>query len=348
MTAESLSRLTPIPTPWALPSGYARHDPDPDELREAIAHLAEQADWANRDWAELVEALLRVGATDIPLGRLVEGHVDALRILAQAGSEPRPGEQYGVWASRSAGTGLAATVEGERLWLNGTIRFASGAGVIQRALVPVWLDDSTHLLVDLATGELPVDRLQWRTSAMSVSQSHTVSVRDVAVPRSEVVGGENFYLQRPAFLPGGVGVAAVWVGGLVRVLEVTMSMLAGRAVSPVQEARLGRARLQLISALMAVRTAAARLDEVFADSAPRDQPDVRAEIAGVSAEARGVVAGSVVAALAEIRMLAGPAGLAFDPDLGHAIDDLGLYVAQLNLDAEATRLGAEAHGGFRT
>ena len=37
--------------------------------------------------------------------------------------------------------------------------------------------------------------------------------------------------------------------------------------------------------------------------------------------------------------------LAFDPDLGHAIDDLGLYVAQLNLDAEATRLGGAARQG---
>jgi hypothetical protein len=58
----------------------------------------------------------------------------------------------------------------------------------------------------------------------------------------------------------------------------------------------------------------------------------------------GVVAQAVVAALAEVRALAGPAGLAFDPDLGHALDDLGLYVAQLNCDAESTRLGAALHG----
>ena len=62
-------------------------------------------------------------------------------------------------------------------------------------------------------------------------------------------------------------------------------------------------------------------------------------IADVVTESRAVVAHSVMAALAEVRMLAGPAGLAFDPDLGHALDDLGLYAAQLNVDAEATRLG---------
>ncbi|HEU5483406.1 MAG TPA: hypothetical protein VFU98_00755, partial [Microlunatus sp.] len=68
-------------------------------------------------------------------------------------------------------------------------------------------------------------------------------------------------------------------------------------------------------------------------------------IGDLCAEARGVVAQAVVAALGELRLLAGPAGLAFDPDLGHALDDLGLYVAQLNGDAEATRLGAAVRGG---
>ena len=347
MTAVRLSLLSPIPAPGSLPVDYPRHDPSRSDLRTVIGLVAGRADWAELGWSGLVDGLLGVGRTDIPLGRLVEGHVDALRILAQAGAEPRTDQLYGVWASRSAGTGLAAVADGDGLRVTGTIRFASGAGVIDRALVPVWLDESTHLLLDLATTDLPVDRTHWQTAAMRVSQSHTVAVDDVLVPRSDVVGAENFYLERPAFLPGGVGVAAVWAGGLCRVLDVTVGMLAGRSVSPAQDARLGRARLQLISALTAVRTAGRRLDEILggADSPRADSRPARAESIGVSAEARGVVAAAVVAALAEIRALAGPAGLAFDPDLGHALDDLGLYVAQLNGDAEATRLGIEVRGG---
>ena len=282
-----------------------------------------------------------MGRADIPLGRLVEGHVDSLRILAQAGRDPRPGARYGVWASRSAGTGLAAVAEGDRLRLDGTIRFASGAGVIDRALVPVWLDSGTHLLIDLAVADLPVDRSHWRTSAMRVSQTHTVAVRDVVVAGEDVVGEPNFYLGRSAFLPGGVGVAAVWTGGLARVLDVTVAMLAGRLVSAAQEARLGRARLHLVAALTTVRAAGRRLDELMN---PATHGSAATVIAGVCAEGRAVVATAVVAALAEVRALAGPAGLAFDPDLGHAIDDLGLYVAQLNADAETTRMGTEIRG----
>lgn len=157
--------------------GVPRHDPGVDELRAAIDHLAGMADWAGLGWSELVESLVHLGATDIPLGRLVEGHVDAVRILSQAGAEPRPGCRYGVWASRSAGTGVAAVVDHDSLTLDGTIRFASGAGVIDRALVPVWPDTDTHLLVDLDVRELPVDRSHWHTAAMRVSQTHTVLVR---------------------------------------------------------------------------------------------------------------------------------------------------------------------------
>ena len=64
-------------------------------------------------------------------------------------------------------------------------------------------------------------------------------------------------------------------------------------------------------------------------------------------ESRAVVAHAVMAALPEVRLLAGPAGLAFDPDLGHAADDLGLYASQLNVDVEATRLGSALRAGRR-
>lgn len=334
--------LTPEPLPWTLPDDYPRHDPEPSDLHAAMDRLAGHLDWRQLSWTGLVEGLLRVGVTDIPLGRLVEGHVDALRILGQAGVEPKPAARYGVWASRSAGTGVAATPTGTGLRLNGTIRFASGAGILDRALVPVWLDPKTHLLVDLAVAGLPVDRSHWNTSAMRVSHSHTVAVSDLVVDADEVVGEPGFYLDRPGFLPGGVGVAAVWAGGLSRVLGVTVAMLAGRRVTEAQDARLGRARWQLIAALIAVRTAGARLDELW----PERRHATTAEmIADVVTESRAVVAQAVMAALTEVRLLAGPAGLAFDPDLGHALDDLGLYAAQLNVDAEATRMGAALRSG---
>ena len=113
--------------------------------------LLDAQPWPKLAWADLIEELLVLGRTDIPLVRLAEGHIDALRILDQADRTPEPNALYGVWASRSQQTGVQAQrTDSGGLVLTGTLSFASGAGLLDRALVPVWLVDGTHLLVDLA------------------------------------------------------------------------------------------------------------------------------------------------------------------------------------------------------
>ena len=57
------------------------------------ARFAALADWATRD---------------LSLARLVEGHVDALAILEEAGHEPDSGATYGVWAARQPAGGTTA------------------------------------------------------------------------------------------------------------------------------------------------------------------------------------------------------------------------------------------------
>ena len=77
--------------------------------------------------------------------------------VAEAGAQPTDGV-YGVWASRSAGTGVRATQGPEGWRLTGQVRFASGIDVIDRVLLPGWVDDRTHLLFDIATDATPSPR----------------------------------------------------------------------------------------------------------------------------------------------------------------------------------------------
>ena len=152
-----LSWLQPIPAPRPLPDGYDRHDPKATEQRAALAAVLDGLDVVAVGYRGLVDGLLALGRTDIPLARLAEGHVDALRILAQAERQPVTNVWYGVWASRSQQTGLRAESGPDGLRIDGTLRFASGAGVLDRALIPVWLPDGSHLLLDLDVTALPVD-----------------------------------------------------------------------------------------------------------------------------------------------------------------------------------------------
>lgn len=327
--------MTPPAVP--LPPNYPRHTPSRDELRSALRAVTAGTDWTALSWSDLMTALAALGRTDIGLGRLAEGHIDALRICDQAGRTVAPEALYGVWASRSGGSGVQLRHEVGQLVLNGTVRFASGAGVVDRALIPVWPGEGHHLLIDVPVAGLPVDGSAWQTTAMAVSQSHTVPLVELRLPPTAVIGRRNFYLNRPGFFPGGIGVAAVWAGGIARVLDVVVAYLGDRPW-PAGELRLGRLVTHLGLALAAVRDAGAQLDARWsADSPPG--PAATRELATLVRAGVGI---AVRAALAEAQALAGAAGLAYDTDLIHAIDDLGLYVQQQNLDDDAAFLGAGA------
>ncbi|WP_137122284.1 acyl-CoA/acyl-ACP dehydrogenase [Segeticoccus rhizosphaerae] len=322
------SELAPSPDPLPLPEGYDRHDPTTAELREAMTALAGERDWTRLTWAGFLESLVALGRTDIPLSRLVEGHVDALRILAEASVPARPDQLYAVWASRSHATGVTAQWQRDGLVLSGTLRFASGAGLVDRALVPVWLSEDRHLLLDVAVEDWPVDTSTWRTAAMAVSRSHTITLDGASVPSSACVGEECFYLGRPGFFLGGVGVAAVWAGGAARLTDLAVESCRAAPPSAARDQRLGDIRTELATA-QAVILAASRKTPPYDGGSPRV----------LATEVRAAVAGAVRRLVAHARDLAGPAGLAYDLDLTRGIDDLDLYVRQQNPVSDAGYLG---------
>ena len=303
--------------------------PDRSAQRPALQRLIGDRDWAAQTWSELIENLLALGRTDIPLARLAEGHIDATRILAQARTPAHPGAFYGVWASRSDQSGVRATSgSGGSLALTGTVRFASGAGLLDRALIPVWLEDERHQLLDLDVRDLPVDASVWHSSAMAASRTYDVRIELTAGPETQI-GETGFYLQRPGFFPGGVGVAACWVGGAARVADLLHAR--HPRPSPAQQTRLGRIRADLTVGAAAVRAAGALLDQVWGRS------DV--DWLMLATEARAVAAEAVRRIVAEARLTTGPAGVALDPALSAAVPDLELYALQQNSDGDALLLG---------
>lgn len=336
---SGLTTTVPLPEPLDLPSDPAWQAGSPAALAAAVRHLAAQRDWTALPWPELVTALEALGRTDIPLSRLTEGHVDALRIHAEAGTTPSAGCLYGVWASRSRGTGIRARRTDGGWHLEGTLRFASGAGLLDRALVPVWTDDETSLLLDVPVGDWPVDDSAWQTGAMRLSHSHTIHLdHDVSDASATQLGGEGFYLARPGFFPGGVGVAAVWVGGAARVADLVRRHVGEGAPSPAVQLRLGHLRTELVAAAGAVEAAASRLvaGGVQAPAGPAGTPG---GLQALATETRAVVGASVRRLLEQARAVAGPAGLAFDGPLTRAVDDLDLYVRQQSTDGDALVLG---------
>jgi alkylation response protein AidB-like acyl-CoA dehydrogenase len=101
----------------------------------------------------LLDVLAAVGRGSLALGRLYEGHVNAL-LLVQAFGTPRQADEagvaariegrlFGVWNSEDAqpGAGVRIQTDGDRSVLTGAKTFASGAGHVTRALVTATLPD---------------------------------------------------------------------------------------------------------------------------------------------------------------------------------------------------------------
>lgn len=186
---------------------------------------------------QVLPVLVEVARIHLCLARLVEGHADGLRTIDQANGRPHDG-MYAVWASRPAGTGIKAADFDGGWRLDGELRFASGVGLVDRALVPVWHDREHHLLLDLPADIGEPDLDSWKTCAMDAARSFDLRV-DSEAPASSQLGPANFYLQRPGFVLGGLCVAAVWVGGARHVVDVETTSVRPFSLTRHQQRRIG-------------------------------------------------------------------------------------------------------------
>jgi alkylation response protein AidB-like acyl-CoA dehydrogenase len=287
-------------------------------MRDAVAESVLTHPW-DVPMARLVAQLFDVGRIDLTLARLVEGHADAVRILGEAGCSARPG-LYGVWASRSAGTGLRAERSAEGWHLGGELRFASGVDVVDRALVTASVENGGHLLFDVAADRFRPDRSTWRTPAMDASRSFTVHA-DLVVAEPPV-GADGFYLGRRGFALGGLGVAAVWAGGARSVVDQVAAGLRRFSPTAHQLRRVGLMDQQSWQARAVLDQVAGVLDQ-DADRPPH----------GLVAAARTTVVDACEQVVAEAGRVVGPGGLSTDERLARTLADLTVYVRQHHVDA---------------
>ncbi len=302
----------------------------PQDMRACLRKVVSLggAAWT-ADLSELVPVLVEVGRVDLCLARLVEGHCDALRIIQQAQGRPRDGV-YGVWASRSAGTGVeAASVDGG--WrLTGELRFASGVDLIDRALVPAWLGPDHHVLMDIPADAVDPDPESWQTSAMDASRSLTVRL-DAESLDTEPLGPTDFYLKRAGFVVGGLCVAAVWTGGAHQVVDVVTTSVRAFTTTSHQLRRIGMMAQAAWQAQTALDSVVSRLQQLPEEAAAHE--------IGL---ARSAVVGACEVVIDEASRVVGPAGLSRDRRLARAVHDLSIYIRQHHLDAALETLGEYA------
>jgi hypothetical protein len=298
--------------------------------------------------AFLWEILASVTAVDVAAGRVLEPHLDAAAILAQADSETARGGAgfpdrhglsfegaWGVFAAEAAGLRLEAEQTAGAIVLHGSKPWCSLAAQLDHAVLTAHVEGGGRgaFAVDLHAAGVGFADPEWSSRGLREIPSGTVHFDGVpAVP----LGGPGWYYQRPGFAWGGMGVAACWLGGAVAVARgyresLKKAAAGGREPDQIALAHLGELDRTLASLTRYLAQTAARIDsgELPAQGAWREALRVR---------------GSVATAVERIQALVsqdlGPGPLAFDERYGKRMADLALYIRQHHAVRDDAQLGA--------
>jgi alkylation response protein AidB-like acyl-CoA dehydrogenase len=227
----------------------------------------------------LSEVLRSIGSGSLPLGRLFEGHVNALELVVRYGNDPRvklvaeearAGKLFGVWNTDDA-SGPRLIHRHGRSWLEGRKILASGAGHIERPLVTA-TDENGRRMIVLPKVAAPdrADVSRWTAQGMRASSSGAVDFTGVEIEPMEIVGCEGDYERQPWFSAGAWRFAAVHLGGMERLFDLLRRHLVetNRGQDPHQSARLGRAAMAVETARLWVAQAASTTDSSLGAKAP--------------------------------------------------------------------------------
>ncbi|QWC84522.1 acyl-CoA dehydrogenase [Nocardioidaceae bacterium] len=283
--------------------------------------------------------LAAIGAGDLTVARAVEPHLDARAILAEAEMSAGPPERrWGVYAA--GGPGRLEVVDGpDGSVLTGTKSWASLAGRLQAALVTARDDDGADRLLAIeldAPGVHPEDAV-WVPRGLELIDTPDLSLEDVA---ATPVGGADWYVRRPGFAAGGVGVAAVWFGAAVAIADALVRAAALRTPDQVAHLHIGACRVAIGNARSQLIWAAEALERAL------DQDGD--EAAAVAYEVRSSVAAACEEVMTRVGHGLGPGPLVRDPEHARRVADLTVFLRQHHAERDLAALGAlhlaGAHG----
>jgi alkylation response protein AidB-like acyl-CoA dehydrogenase len=203
----------------------------------------------------LATLLATVGRASLPLGRILEAHVNARHLIAcygtpaqraAAAADVAAGHLFALWVTDPPQDGLALRRAGDTLHVTGGKQFCSAAGHATRALVTARTESGAAqmLVLRLGQGER-VAPLPAPLSGMRAAVTGAADFSGCRAPVEAMLGEPGDYLREPAFSTGAWRGSAVALGGLIAVVAELQDQLraAGRLDDPHQAARLGHAMI---------------------------------------------------------------------------------------------------------
>ncbi|MGK7753086.1 MULTISPECIES: acyl-CoA dehydrogenase [unclassified Roseovarius] len=295
------------------------------------------------DPARTARALMQVGAANLSVGRLWEGHVNALYLIRLHGSEAQKrdavhriadGALLGVWG---ADGNVPVTLDAAAKRLDGNKHYASGLGTVTRALVTVNSGPEVRLALVDVTDAARADPSTWNMQGMCSTASGGYDFTGVPADEVEWIGGPGDYLKEPHFVGGVWRIAALQAGATVGLLDRAASKLraAERMDAEAQKARLMDVLMRAWAGMaMTERAAAASADHFVAQD----------DIVATSIAARLYTEEVGLDAIRAVEQSIGLQHFEVGSETGRMARDLSVYLRQVARDAFLQRAAQTALG----
>jgi hypothetical protein len=272
-------------------------------------------------------SLASVGAHDLGLCKLYEGHTDALAIMAELRSPmATPGSTWGMWAAEPPQYRVRVSGDGAQTRISGCKAWCSGAGVLSHGLMTAWDEHDQQQLVAVTLDQSGVQVTDegWRAVGMAATGSVQVLFHNAVASK---VGGPGDYLARAGFWQGGIGIAACWFGAASSIARRLLSACAERD-EPHALAHLGALDITLSAAASALREAARLIDQ---------QPLANVEL--TARRCRAMVEHACDRVIEHTGRALGAGPYCQDAQFARLVADLPVFLRQSHAERDLAQLG---------
>ena len=314
--------------------------------------------------ALLLQILKQVGRGNLSLGRVFEGHVNALQLVQTFGTEQQirafaedthNRQAFGVWNAEAADGVKLHPIKAGYYRIEGSKTFCSGCGYVERPFVNGVLPDGSWqmCIVPMEKANVVVDPDWWQPPGMRASASYKVDFTGVEVGPAEIIGQPGDYFRQPWLSSGVVRFAAVQLGGAEALFDATRQYLQGlgRTDHPHQQARLGKMAIALEQGNLWLQGGATQVEKYAAvfggmpgqarsnqDHSDQDQLDSD-KLVGYSNMVRTAIEQICMDMMQLSERCIGTQGLLPPHPMERIIRDLTLYLRQPAFDASLTGAG---------
>lgn len=304
---------------------------------------------------EVLILLKQIGRGNLAVGRIYEGHVNALQLIQTFGTREQIAAYacdardhhriFGVWNAEASDGVKVISLENDRYQLEGSKTFCTGAGYLERPFVNGALPDGGWQMCIVPMDEVQTvsDPTWWQPFGMRATASFKVDFSGVKLEQSALIGQPNDYYRQPWLSAGVIRFAAVQLGGAEALFDLTRQYLQQLKYTndPYQKERLGKMAIAIESGNLWLQGAADRVAAyapVFGGdpTVPNAQAD---QLVAYANMVRTAIEQICIDVMQLCERSVGTRGLLPPNPMERIIRDLTLYLRQPAFDAALANVG---------